>query len=129
MPRGDRTGPNGMGPMTGRGAGFCAGFAMPGYMNPVGFQGRGFARRGGRGFGRGFGYVAPVSPYVDPAYYPFEAPPLGYDNPDASIDSANRRLEMLKSQADQLESTLKNLKNHIEGLENSASDDKKKEKR
>jgi len=35
MPRGDRTGPAGMGPMTGRGAGFCAGFNMPGFMNPT----------------------------------------------------------------------------------------------
>ena len=53
MPGGDRTGPAGMGPMTGRGAGFCAGFAMPGYANPVG--GRGFVAwgcGGGRGRGR-----------------------------------------------------------------------------
>jgi len=52
MPRGDRTGPMGLGPMTGRGAGFCNGFAAPGYANPVvGFMG-GF----GGGFGRGRGY-------------------------------------------------------------------------
>ena len=30
MPGGDGTGPMGMGPMTGRGAGYCAGFAAPG---------------------------------------------------------------------------------------------------
>jgi len=55
MPRGDGTGPAGMGRMSGRGMGFCAGFDAPGFMNP-GF-GRGFGRgRGmGRGFGRGFG--------------------------------------------------------------------------
>ena len=35
MPRGDRTGPRGMGPMTGRGAGFCAGLNMPGFTNPA----------------------------------------------------------------------------------------------
>ena len=51
MPRGDRTGPMGMGPMTGRGAGHCNGFAEPGYTNPVGFA-RGF----GCGFGRGRGH-------------------------------------------------------------------------
>ena len=39
MPRGDGTGPNGEGPMTGRGLGPC---------------GRGLAFRRGRGFGRGF---------------------------------------------------------------------------
>ncbi|MEA3505965.1 MAG: DUF5320 domain-containing protein, partial [Elusimicrobiota bacterium] len=36
MPAGDRTGPAGRGPMTGRGAGFCAGSASPGYINPYG---------------------------------------------------------------------------------------------
>lgn len=36
MPRRDRTGPAGMGPMTGRAAGYCAGYGTPGYMNPYG---------------------------------------------------------------------------------------------
>jgi len=35
MPGGDRTGPIGAGPMTGRGAGYCAGYNMPGIMLPV----------------------------------------------------------------------------------------------
>ena len=50
MPGGDRTGPMGLGPMTGRAVGFCAGFGMPGYANPA--PGRGF----GMGFGRGRGF-------------------------------------------------------------------------
>jgi hypothetical protein len=29
MPRGDGTGPGGLGPMTGRAAGFCAGYPAP----------------------------------------------------------------------------------------------------
>ncbi|MBN2852549.1 MAG: DUF5320 domain-containing protein [Clostridia bacterium] len=33
MPRGDGTGPNGMGPLTGRKIGYCAGFNSPGYLN------------------------------------------------------------------------------------------------
>jgi hypothetical protein len=45
MPFGNGTGPAGSGPMTGRAAGFCAGFPVPGYMNPVmgraGFYGSG----------------------------------------------------------------------------------------
>jgi hypothetical protein len=41
MPRGDRTGPLGEGPMTGRQWGYCAGYHNPGY---------------GRGAGRGFGH-------------------------------------------------------------------------
>lgn len=49
MPRGDKTGPDGMGPRTGRGMGFCNGYDEPGYTNPR--RGRGF----GRGLRRGFG--------------------------------------------------------------------------
>lgn len=57
MPRGDRTGPAGAGPMTGRGAGFCAGF------NAAGFQtaGGGFGRGCGRGFGFRNRFAQPVS--------------------------------------------------------------------
>lgn len=51
MPRGDRTGPMGMGPKTGRGAGYCNGFASPGFAGSAGF-GPGYGR--GRGFGRMF---------------------------------------------------------------------------
>lgn len=36
MPAGDGTGSMRMGPMTGRGAGRCAGHGAPGYMNPIG---------------------------------------------------------------------------------------------
>jgi len=71
MPFGDGTGPLGLGPMTGRGAGFCAGFGRPvfdspmsGYTHPYSYGnltpvwprlGHGFGRGLGRGFGRGFG--------------------------------------------------------------------------
>jgi hypothetical protein len=51
MPRGNGTGPFGMTRHNGRGAGFCAGFGMPGYMNPGAGFGYGFNRGGGRGFG------------------------------------------------------------------------------
>jgi hypothetical protein len=44
MPAGDGTGPLGFGPMTGRAAGYCAGYPVPGYMNPI--AGRGFWNRG-----------------------------------------------------------------------------------
>ncbi len=55
MPGGDRTGPWGMGPRTGRRAGFCSGYRMPGFMNrsvyPP-FGGRWFGWFGRFGFGR-----------------------------------------------------------------------------
>lgn len=53
MPRGDGTGPMGMGPMTGRAAGFCAGYNIPGYANPA--FGRGYGMGRGGGWGRGMG--------------------------------------------------------------------------
>ncbi len=54
MPRGDRTGPLGQGPMTGRRMGDCAETENVG----SGFgYGRGFFSRGrGLGYGRGFGF-------------------------------------------------------------------------
>ncbi len=53
MPRGDRTGPWGEGPRTGRMLGYCAGNDHPGYMVPPPNMGRGYGRRfrGGGGFG------------------------------------------------------------------------------
>jgi len=56
MPAGDRTGPLGMGPMTGRGAGYCGGSGMPGWSNPMPGRGFGLGRmRGGAWGGRGGG--------------------------------------------------------------------------
>jgi len=56
MPREDRTGPAGMGPMTGRRMGICAGYSDSGFMfNSPGY-GIGRGMRSGRGFGRGMGF-------------------------------------------------------------------------
>jgi hypothetical protein len=54
---GNRTGPAGLGPMTGRSAGFCAGYSVPGFMNPV------TGRAGFYGCG-----VPAVRPYGTPLY-------------------------------------------------------------
>jgi hypothetical protein len=54
MPRGDGTGPMGQGSMTGRGMGYCAGYANPGFASGNGFGFYG-SRQGGRAFGCGFG--------------------------------------------------------------------------
>lgn len=56
MPQGDRTGPMGQGPITGRGLGFCSGFDTPGYAKGFGGgMGRGFGFGRGRGMGMGNG--------------------------------------------------------------------------
>ncbi|MCK4313588.1 DUF5320 family protein [Candidatus Bathyarchaeota archaeon] len=97
MPRGDRTGPQGLGPMTGRAAGYCAGYPVPGYMNPIPGYGRGFGRGWGRGYGRGFGRgwgrgygrqgvsYPPQYPYAYSQQYPYppsqQVPPGRYINP------------------------------------------------
>jgi hypothetical protein len=71
MPGGDRTGPKGAGPMTGRGAGYCGGFPEAGFSNPYpgrggarrfGWRGRSWRSRSGRGgYGwQGYGYRPPV---------------------------------------------------------------------
>lgn len=56
MPRGDGTGPLGEGPMTGRAAGYCAGYSVPGFANPAAGLGRGMAWGRGGGGGRGMAW-------------------------------------------------------------------------
>jgi len=71
MPRGNGSGPDGMGPMTGRGAGFCSGANSPGYMNVgrAGQYGLGIRRHFGRGL-RGAGYNRGFGAYAQPMYTP-----------------------------------------------------------
>lgn len=109
MPAGDGTGPLGLGPRTGRAAGYCAGFPSPGFMNPLGGRlGLGLGR--GRGMGRGFGFRAygyrrffnlPYSPYL-PNYgagYAYSAADeLNYlkqskRNLEAQLNDINQRIE------------------------------------
>ena len=123
MPLGDRTGPAGLGPMTGRGAGYCAGYSVPGYMNPVpgrGFFGRGrgrgwFGRGGGRGWGRG--YYAGGSPawgYYGAPVYPY-APEI----------APEEEVRLLKEDAKVLKQQLKELLGYIDTLEKAKPQEKK----
>jgi hypothetical protein len=118
MPGGDRTGPRGFGPMTGRGAGYCAGYSVPGYANPIpgrgGFGfGRGFGRgRGwfGRGFGRGWGYryyAAGYPGYVGPAPDPYlYAQELA---PKDEIKILNDQAELIKNELQEIQNRIKTL--------------------
>jgi len=118
MPGGDRTGPLGLGPMTGRAAGYCAGYSTPGYMNPLGGRGLGMAWRRGYGRGGGIGFRRGAYPFGWGAPYPFPVSPLNwYGAYPPPVGGAAYELEILKQQADHLEGTLEQVKNRIEELE------------
>ena len=95
MPRGDRTGRMGFGPMSGRGLGYCAGYGVPGYMN----RPRGFGMGMGRGYGYGLGYGREFLP---PHYYnpqPVEERELLQRHKDAleeELKSISERLALLE---------------------------------
>ena len=130
MPRGDGTGPMGMGPMTGRAAGYCAGYPVPGFMNPT--PGGGFGWGRGRGRGRGWGwqaaYGAPAygppagAPYAPaygpsagapyaPAYGPYAATPYAPTMPPEA------ELDALKAQADYFTKALEEIRKRTDELQ------------
>lgn len=124
MPRGDRTGPWVMGPMSGRGAGFCAGYGMPGTANPI--PGRGFGMGFGRGrgaWGRGFGgggrgwrnmfYATGL-----PGWMRFG----GYDAPWSGPDPAMEKRD-LQTQAEALQSELEEIKKRLAEIESEPKKD------
>ena len=109
MPRGDGTGPAGMGPMTGRGAGFCAGNSVSGYANPVGGPGRGYrGRGGGRGWQNWF-YATGLPGRIRAG--------LGFSNPVAPAVTTEQELAGLKQQAELLQDSLSQVSERIGQLE------------
>jgi hypothetical protein len=120
MPRGDRTGPWGLGEMTGRGAGFCAGYSVPGYANSgwvSGFRGRPF----GCGPGRGFRWrnwfcatgVTGWQRFQRPAY----GPPMAVQAPFYPPMDRETEMNALKAEAAELEQSLKEVNERLAKLE------------
>ncbi len=109
MPGGDGTGPMGMGPMTGRGAGFCAGFQMPGYMNPAWGCGTGFGR--GRGFRRMY-YLTGMPGWVRYGHPAYPVYNVQYQSQSPAYDR-----EFLANQAEFLENQLKQIKKQLKELD------------
>jgi len=97
MPRGDRTGPQGEGPMTGRQLGYGAGYDNPGYT-------KGPGRGGGRGFfgwGRGF----------------FGRGVLGRDyNMPEPVENQSDSISRIKSDAQAIQSGLNSLLERLNKL-------------
>jgi hypothetical protein len=104
MPRGDRTGPSGLGPMTGRAAGYCAGYPVPGFMNPTRGFGRGLGRGRGRGWGRGFGRGWT---------YPSVIQPPSPEQEVAALENYQKELEAEKVD---LEQEMSQIKSRIEEM-------------
>ncbi|MCD6566360.1 MAG: DUF5320 domain-containing protein [Bacteroidales bacterium] len=104
MPGFDRTGPEGRGSMTGRGAGYCAGNETPRFANR-GFgygRGRGVMRGLGRGFGFGWGRRGtPLYPQYD-----YESHPL----------TKEEEIQSLKTQSDQLQKELDSINKRVQEL-------------
>jgi hypothetical protein len=126
MPAGDGTGPMGMGPMTGRAAGYCGGYGEPGYANPI--PGRGWGRGGWGGGGRGWRhrnwyYATGVPGWARFGYAPAwgappawgAAPPSGY-GPYATPPAPEQEVEFLRQQAEWLKQQLDAIGQRIEEL-------------
>ena len=149
MPGGDGTGPAGLGPMTGRAAGFCAGYSVPGYMNPIpgrgyfgrgrGFYGRGAGRGGGRGR-RNWYYATGLPGWARAAqglpawggratypYYgaPYAAAPYANPyNPGVAGITPQQEAEMLKEQARAMQEEINSINQRITELESAAKAEK-----
>ena len=116
MPRGDRTGPMGMGPMTGRGAGCCAGSEAPGFANPGPGWGCGRGMGWGRGPGRGPGFGWRVRGVFPPRCGVPQSFPVG--GPwGARRMSRDEELEYLKGQAGMLKEELDDISDRVKDLE------------
>lgn len=132
MPRGDGTGPWGLGPMTGRALGYCAGYPVPGYMQPG--PGLGFGRgRGWFGWGRGYGRgyrrfwrrpwwgVVPYYPYAYARGYWAPRPwyaPFDYAAPVDEETALKEEAKALKDEIGVLENRLAEIEQTMKGLRN-----------
>ena len=101
MPRGDGTGPMGLGSMTGRAAGYCSGYSTPGFANA------GTGRRAGFGLRRGY-----KNPYCGAWGYSYSSYPY------ASEITSQEEKQILKNEAERLKARLKDLQNRMDSFEN-----------
>lgn len=135
MPGGDRTGPLGQGPRTGRAAGYCAGYAQPGSMTGGLGGGRGFGGgRGRRGGWRNWFYATgltgwqragqaatqavqpqPVPPQATAPVPPTE--PTQSTNPSTIVE-----IQALRAQLENAESMIEELRHRLDAQEDQPSE-------
>lgn len=104
----------GMGPMTGRAAGYCAGSGMPGYASAGRFCGMGTGR-GYRHWFRATGI---------PGYMRFQ----GWASPAAQGPDAASEAAMLQAQVRILEDQIERINTRLKDLGGTAADDVKNKK-
>jgi len=92
MPRGDGTGPMGMGPMSGRGAGYCAGYGM--------------------GFGRGRGWRRMSNAAGLPGSMRVGWPATPFQRPGPDTER-----QALKDQADALQAQLDSIRKRLSEID------------
>lgn len=133
-----------MGQMSGRAAGYCAGYSQPGFMNPAGGRGYGgggygwgrgggWGGGGGRGRGNGWGgrgggwgrrnqYYAGQAGWrgegMNQPYYPM--PPAV---PFVPTITREQELSALKQQSEYLETSLNEVKRMIQEMESVKEDE------
>jgi len=109
MPRGDGTGPAGFGPMTGRAAGYCAGYGVPGYANA--WPGRGY-------FGWGRGFWGDGRRWWGRYLY---APMPAYPYPYAAQQDPRQERDILRQEATELRRALDNIQKRLAEIEGESS--------
>ena len=106
MPRGDRTGKSGMGPMTGRAMGFCAGYSAPGYAN------NGSGRMGGcgRGPGLGRGYGNGMHRGVGMRYRGYMGAALPVQSEEMELNALDQEKNLLERELEAIKARLETFK-------------------
>jgi hypothetical protein len=111
MPFGDRTGPLGLGPRTGRAMGYCAGFPGPGSMNLI-------PGRGWYGFGRGWRNWYRLTGLPGWARAGYDYPTFAeFEYPYGSDFTDREEVDILRDQAEFLKKQLDNIQTRISTLE------------
>jgi hypothetical protein len=118
MPAGDRTGPRGRGPRSGRGMGYCSGYAGQGRVRPgrAVDDRRGRGVRGGswEGYGPGRGGGRRRGPWRTHAGWP---PAAQWERTPYAPPTREQEIEMLREEAEWLTSQLDNISQHMEKSE------------
>lgn len=109
MPGGDRTGPSGKGPRTGRAAGLCSGSKQPGYAESGGRgRGMGFGSGMGKGIGRRGRRIRDFDSAM-PADRANEERPSTGSNPDSEIQKLTQQAQALQTELSSIQKRLAEL--------------------